>query len=175
MGTVWDPSPETQYHVLPVALSFEFTRLPGESGAESVRPEVDVEAASERVGPNRSRQYTAINANMPERAILVGIYSKYCDYRFKMPVLWVVLCSPYRVSPVRSSQGGHENLDEVHGDPPCAYIVALRSVDATRDPLLLLSHPQPFPSCIFNWSPQLCVRGYTSALRRRMHRGTQPS
>lgn len=84
MGTVWDPSPETQYHVLPVALSFESTRLPGESGAESVRPEAGVEAASDRVDPNRSRQYTAINENMPERAILVDTYSKDCDYKFKI-------------------------------------------------------------------------------------------
>lgn len=94
MGTVWDPSPETQYHVLPVALSFESTRLSGESGAESVRPEAGGEAASDRVDPNSSRQYTAINENIPERAIMVDICSKNCDYRFKMPVLWVVLCSP---------------------------------------------------------------------------------
>lgn len=94
MGTSWDPSPETQYHVLPVALSFESTRSADGSGDESVRPEAGIEAASDRVGPNKSRQCTAINETMPERVMLVDIYSKDCDYRCKMLVLWVGLCSP---------------------------------------------------------------------------------
>lgn len=71
MGTIWDPSPEIQYDVLPVALSFESTRLPGWSGVESVRLEAGVEAASDSVDPSKSRQYNTISDNMPEYAILL--------------------------------------------------------------------------------------------------------
>lgn len=94
MGTIWDPSPETQYHVLPVALSFESTRLPGESGAESVRPEAGVEAASDRVDPNRSRQYTAINEKMLLRAIPVDVRRRIAIIGSRCCFLWLILCSP---------------------------------------------------------------------------------
>lgn len=69
IGTTWDPSPETQYHILSLELTAERVKLESE----------DARVANE-VDPREIKQHTAISDRMLGRAIAGRFSSRDCRY-----------------------------------------------------------------------------------------------
>ena len=92
IGTIWDPSPETQYHVLSLELAAESVKL------ESVEARV-----TNMVDPTESKWHTATSDRMIWRAIVGKFRLKGLQIQARDSVLsamWTIYAGPdaYRQS-----------------------------------------------------------------------------